>query len=764
MNCPTCHNPVREGAQFCTNCGARTSAGGGAQPPADSVPTVEQHAGGVTDVSAGEAGGRVGVTVEPDEEDPLVGRVLDGKYEIVSRLGAGGMGSVYRARRVLIGDEVAVKVLHTRFVNDETLVERFRREARAAAQLHHPNVVTIHDYGEARGREGFAYIVMELVRGESLRELLRREGRMTPARAVSLMRDICAGVGAAHRRGIIHRDLKPDNIIVMPADEDNPSERVKVVDFGIAKLRDMASDDGTLTAAGAVVGTPFYMSPEQCKGESLDPRADVYSLGALLYEMLAGSPPFNAPSLAGIILKHVSEPPPPLPSDVQAPRDLHIAIARSLSKDSRARQGDASEFSREIQSALSPPAPTPLLPGMPFPTSESVPSQADSQQTPAPPFSEATRPERVTPLPPQPSNPTHVHDTADAHRHSQPDARTETHAHAPAQQTHSHQPQPHAQQTHSHAQQTYPHPPAAQTHGGAPRRRSRAPLVVGVLVVLLVGATALAFVGYLVMRGPTKKTTVNVNARPTPVQANANSASPTPTPATIVVSEQMQRAEQKIVAGAPLKGEDLAGLTTQQLRLLRNAVFARYGRIFDAGELQQYFQTRTWYRARRDFNERSLTATDRANADLVKAYEDNNGAPPKVDATQVSKEVAEALDSWAESTRDRDLNAHSRAYADTLETFYKKSNVPASQVLAERARAFTRYDSMDVKIENVDFELDPSGRRATATFDKSWEFSADDKTSTGRVRQQLTFVKQGDRWLITSERDLQVYETGSEEY
>ena len=642
------------------------------------------------------------------------------------------MGSVYRARRVLIGDEVAVKVLHTKFVNDDTLVERFRREARAAAQLQHPNVVTIHDYGEARGREGFAYIVMELVRGESLRGLLRREGRMTPARAVSLMRDVCAGVGAAHRRGIVHRDIKPDNIIVVPADEDTPAERVKVVDFGIAKLRDMASDDGTLTAAGAVVGTPFYMSPEQCKGESLDARADVYSLGALLYEMLAGSPPFNAPSLAGIILKHVSEPPPSLPADVPASNALRDAIARALSKDPEARQRDASEFSREIQSALDAPA--------------SVATHAP------PPFSETTRPAPVTPLPPQPSNPTRVHDTADVLRHSQPDARTETHSHTPAQQTYA------------HAQQTHPHAPAAQTHGGSPRRRSRAPVVIAVLAVLLVGAAALAFVGYLVLRGSKKPAVVNSNSRPTPAPTNANNSTPTPTPATIVVSEQMQRAEQKVVSGAALKGEDLAGLTTQQLRLLRNAVFARYGRIFDAGELQQYFQTRPWYRARRDFNERSLTTTDRANADLIKVYEDNNGAPPRVDVSQVSKEVAEALDAWADSTRERDLNAHSRAYADTLETFYKKTNVPASQVLAERARAFTRYDSMDVKIDNVEVEPDPSGRRATATFDKSWEFSASDKTSTGRVRQQLTFVKQGDRWLITGERDLQVYETGSEEY
>jgi ketosteroid isomerase-like protein len=509
------------------------------------------------------------------------------------------------------------------------------------------------------------------------------------------------------------------------------------VDFGIAKLRDMASDDGTLTAAGAVVGTPFYMSPEQCKGEPLDARADVYSLGALLYEMLAGSPPFNAPSLAGIILKHVSEPPPPLPSDVQASTALRDAVTRALSKDPGARQRDASEFSREIQTAVNAP-----------PADGAHANVAAHETPPPPPFSETTRPAPVTPLPATPAQ-----ITSDSHRHSQPDARTETHSHVPAQQTHS------------HAQQTYTHAPAAQTRGGARRRRSRAPLVIGVLAVLLVGAAALAFVGYLLMRGA-KKTTVNVNVRPTPAPtaSNTNNASPTPTPATIVVSEQMMRAEQKIIAGSTLKGEDLSGLTPQQLRLLRNAVFARYGRVFEAGELQQYFQSRPWYRARRDYNDKALTAVDRANADLIKAYEETGGAPPNVDATEVSKEVGEALDAWADSTRERDLDAHSRAYADTLELFYKKTNVPASQVLAERERAFKRYDSMDVRITNVEVEPDASGRRATATFDKSWEFSASDKTSNGHVRQQLTFVKQGDRWLITAERDLQVYSTGSEEY
>lgn len=145
------------------------------------------------------------------------------------------MGAVYRARRVHIGDEVAVKVLHGSFVADADAVERFRREARAAAMLRHPNVVTIHDFGEARGSAAPAYIVMELAEGASLRALLRSEGRLGPARAVALMGDICAGVGAAHRRQIVHRDLKPDNIIVLPPDVEGERETAKVVDFGIAK-------------------------------------------------------------------------------------------------------------------------------------------------------------------------------------------------------------------------------------------------------------------------------------------------------------------------------------------------------------------------------------------------------------------------------------------------------------------------------------------------------------------------------------------------
>jgi serine/threonine protein kinase len=325
---------LREGARFCTVCGL----------------SVEQMVAGTEEVihrNTAENEGR-------RTSDPLVGRVLDSKYQLVERLGEGGMGTVYRARRLHIGDEVAVKVLHQSSLLDESAAERFRREARSAAMISHPNVVTIHDFCEARHDDTPAYIVMELVRGESLRGLLKREGRLSQERAVALMRDICAGVGLAHRQGVVHRDLKPDNVIVVPPAGEGERETVKVVDFGIAKLRGLTAAL-TLTRAGALVGTPNYMSLEQCRGEALDARADVYSLGAMLYEMLTGAPPFLATNLASLIAKQLSEAPPAFPANLRLSPTLEQVCLRALEKDPDRRQADASVLSRELQAALDAP-------------------------------------------------------------------------------------------------------------------------------------------------------------------------------------------------------------------------------------------------------------------------------------------------------------------------------------------------------------------------------------------------------------------------
>jgi serine/threonine protein kinase len=336
MNCPNCQNPLRDTNRFCTACGSMITRA--KRPASDNSETFRTH----YDPASEETVVR---------SDRLIGRLLDSKYEILARLGEGGMGTVYRARRLHIGDEVAVKILHSRFVAEKDGLERFRREARAAAMLHHPNVVTIHDFGESVGAAAPAFMVMELISGTSLRGLLRREGRLSVVYAVRLMSQICAGVAAAHRQNIIHRDLKPDNILIPSASDEEEYGMAKVVDFGIAKLRDLAATH-TLTLTGDVIGTPYYMSPEQCRGESLDARSDVYSLGAMLYEMLAGVRPFISHTPTAVVAKQLTEPPPPFPASLAIPPALEAAIMRALAKDANARQADASVFSRDIKAAL----------------------------------------------------------------------------------------------------------------------------------------------------------------------------------------------------------------------------------------------------------------------------------------------------------------------------------------------------------------------------------------------------------------------------
>jgi ketosteroid isomerase-like protein len=287
-----------------------------------------------------------------------------------------------------------------------------------------------------------------------------------------------------------------------------------------------------------------------------------------------------------------------------------------------------------------------------------------------------------------------------------------------------------------------------------------------VVLVGLGGLSVLAFFYYLSQRN--KPAVVNVRPTPAPPRANANAgqnanananAGASPTPG--LLNEAAQRAEQKIRAGALVSPADLSGVTSAQLRLLRNTVYARYGRVFRDEELQQYFLKRPWYRPRADYDDRLLTTNDRANADLLKSFEDNGGRPPEADASEVSKEVGDALEGWADAERERDLDDHMSYYADTLETFYKRQNVPAAQVRAERSKAFERYDHIDVRLSNVQVTPDPTGARATAVFDKTWRFEGGDKDSSGSVRQQVTLVRIGGHWLINGERDLQVYFSNS---
>ena len=277
-------------------------------------------------------------------KDPFVGRMLDDKYCVEERLGAGGMGAVYRARHVEMDRPVAIKFLQQRFVEDEAARTRFLIEARAAVMLRHANAVSVTDFGHTS--EGCVYIVMELLEGYTLREILTREGPIETARAISIMLQTSAAVAAAHDAGIIHRDLKPSNILVTQS-ADQPAI-VKVLDFGIAKFT-IDEDGMDLVQANSVIGTPRYMSPEQYNGFELTPATDVYSLGVILYEMLAGMAPFTGSTPAEIAEKHANLP-PHAPREIVAaiPEDVERIVLHALEKRPEDRPANAAEFRQDL--------------------------------------------------------------------------------------------------------------------------------------------------------------------------------------------------------------------------------------------------------------------------------------------------------------------------------------------------------------------------------------------------------------------------------
>ena len=264
--------------------------------------------------------------------------LVDGRYRVRDRIGSGGMADVYEAEDVHLGREVALKLMHRRFSRDDQFVERFRREASAAARLQHPHVVGVFDRGE---HDGTYYIAMERLEGRTLKDLIVEEAPLDQERVVNLGLQIVGAAGFAHDHGVIHRDLKPHNVIVGPDDE------LKVTDFGIARAG--ASE---MTETGSIMGTAQYLSPEQAEGQAVTAASDVYSIGVVLYEMLAGRVPFEADSAVSIALKHLTEAPPPL--SIFRP-DVHPAleavIARALAKDPADRYPTAGELAADLAAA-----------------------------------------------------------------------------------------------------------------------------------------------------------------------------------------------------------------------------------------------------------------------------------------------------------------------------------------------------------------------------------------------------------------------------
>ncbi|HJQ26389.1 MAG TPA: protein kinase [Blastocatellia bacterium] len=277
----------------------------------------------------------------------LVGRTLEGKYRLEELLGAGGMCYVYRATHTQMGKQVAVKILKPHLAADPALSQRFEQEARAASRIHHPNAINVTDYGIGEGNMPF--IVMEFVNGITLGELIRQQGALPLDRAANILRQICGALDSAHAVGVIHRDIKPDNILI--GDYAN-SDWVEVVDFGVAKIKEDLNRRVALTGENVILGTPRYMSPEQCEERPVDARSDIYSLGVVLYEMLAGSAPFKWDSSTRLLLAHATEPPEPLRAQrPDIPAAVEAVVMQALEKDPARRPQSAGEFARAFEEA-----------------------------------------------------------------------------------------------------------------------------------------------------------------------------------------------------------------------------------------------------------------------------------------------------------------------------------------------------------------------------------------------------------------------------
>ena len=280
------------------------------------------------------------------ETDPQLGRVLADRYRIVKLLGSGGMGSVYRAEHIHMKKLVAVKILHRHMTTNAEVVARFEREAVAAGRIEHPNVATATDFGKLE--DGSFYLALEYVEGKSLADVIE-QGALSPYRALVVARQIADALGAAHAAGIVHRDLKPDNVLLV--ERDGLADFVKVLDFGIAKVHlDEGSGHKPLTQIGTIFGTPQYMSPEQGQGKPVDGRSDLYALGIMLYEMLTGKLPFDADDLVVLIMRQVTEAPPPLPASIPAP--VRALTAQLLEKKPEARVQSALELVERIDGLL----------------------------------------------------------------------------------------------------------------------------------------------------------------------------------------------------------------------------------------------------------------------------------------------------------------------------------------------------------------------------------------------------------------------------
>jgi eukaryotic-like serine/threonine-protein kinase len=348
--CPSCNAAYPAGTNYCGKCGADMRPS-----PAGHHGRTDSNDDYATDASV--LYRRHSDT--PAEDDRWLGRVIDGRYRVLERIGQGAMGAVYKIVHERMGKIAAMKVLHRELSSEREVVRRFRREAEAVSRLSHPNTVQVFDFGAVRGA---LYLVMEYVSGQDLGSIIRRDGPAPLHRAATILYQICMALAEAHSLGIVHRDLKPENVLLTRTRDG--ADFIKVLDFGLAKLSER-EELADVTDAGSIVGTPYYLSPEQIRGESVDTRADIYSLGALMYRVITGEPPFRAQTPMGVLTKHLTAElvlPSARRPDLQIDPRVDAIVARAMQKPREARYASVDELREDIEAVYCEITGEPALP------------------------------------------------------------------------------------------------------------------------------------------------------------------------------------------------------------------------------------------------------------------------------------------------------------------------------------------------------------------------------------------------------------------
>jgi serine/threonine protein kinase/ketosteroid isomerase-like protein len=644
------------------------------------------------------------------------------KYRLDKLLGRGGMGAVYSGTHVDLDRPVAIKLLLPDFTADPEALERFRREARAAARLNHPNVADTYDYGSLP--EGGAYIVMELIDGQTLRERMDEAGQLPFDEAIQIARQVTSGVEAAHRSDITHRDLKPSNII-LTRDHDGRM-LAKVVDFSVAKLKEGTTSGTALTATGSLIGTPRYMAPEQCADNKTDARSDIYSLGVILYEMLAGRAPFEGPTTTAIAIKHIQTPPPPVEEfRPDTPAALRELIEQSLAKSPSERPQTAQEFAARLDEAAKE---LPLSAGGVQPFTEPV-------KTASPTTTEDRRTSQT--------NPQRIENDSKTERTGEP-TREEEIAH----------------------EEVSNNPPSVQSYAvstGAEEKELETK------VSASRSSDAAKQDGKEKAAGVEKKEVGAETTRMASAQTEKQSAAESSFP---LLSEHSRKAtatqSETVTKTAPPQVTIEAREPALEPRpnYLPYVVAAALVLVVGAGVyMMASRRTATQSSAENQTASGNRNTTDAGTANRTDSNTTNNqpalsdtnasASPTPANARDARAELQSLTQEWVNATIARDVNRIISFYPPVMETFYLKRNVPRAAVRDEKQRLIAQANTIELQTSQPEINLSNDGRSATMTFRKSWNFRGA-QNSSGEVVQELRWLKTDDGWKIVSERDLGV--------